>query len=209
MNRLKFLLVFGSLLFVGCSSKPIKSNSVELYIESTSMMPVASNKQHLKSTITNDYDAYQKTNYDVIKANNSEDQLDLLNSQIEYVVMDLIANLDEYLIQSPIIIRPIGFDVPDTYKTRDTEVLVESGLELTLKRFGFDVFNDRNPRGKLSGNESVLDTLVRSMNDKIIMQSTLKYLDSNKIIAVKQIYITEFFFKDYVDGIEVSQEKTK
>ncbi len=202
MNKTKFLLVASSLVFVGCSSKPVEPTGVK----STSMLPVISNEMHLKKTIINDYNAYQQVNYDTIKSNNSEDQLTLLNSQVEYVVMDLISNLDERLIDSPIIIRPVLFNVDESYKTRETEILIESGFELTLKRFGFDVFNDRNPRGKLNGNECVLDITVTSINDKVILLSTLKYLDSNKIRAVKQIYISDYFFKEFVDGIEVRND---
>ena len=202
MNKIKFLLLTSSVIFVGCSTQYEEPTGVK----STSMLPVISNQMHLKKTIVNDYDAYQQVNYDTIKSNNSEDQLALLNSQVQYVVMDLISNLDERLIASPIIIRPVTFNVDESYKTRESEILIESGFELTLKRFGFDVFNDRNPRGKLNGNESILDITVTSINDKVILLSTLKYLDSNKIRAVKQIYISDYFFKEFVDGIEVDND---
>lgn len=203
MNTIKLAVLFSSLSMAGCALIPTDTNEPGQYVESLSSVPLISHRKHLKSTIVNDYQAYQKVNYDSIKRNNPEEQLTLLTSQIEHTVMDLIVNLDESLIKMPVIIRPVTFKLKEGYKTEEGQALIESTLEVNFKKFGFNVFNDRNPRGKLDGNEYVLDTSVWSINDKVLMQVTLKYLDSNKITAVKQIYISDFFFKNMQDGVEV------
>lgn len=203
MNKTQYILVALSTLSAGCSLIQDETVNVARYNDITPMAPMISNEKRLKSTIVNDYETYQQVNYSKIKANNEDDQLRLLTSQVEHVVMDLIANLDENLIETPVIIRPVTFSLNERYNTSAGQVLIESSLEFNLKKFGFDVFNDRNPKGKLGGDEYVLDTFITSINDKIILQSTLKYLDSNKIEAVRQSYISEYFFKNITDGVEV------
>lgn len=203
MKKYKLVSILLASTLTGCvfddSSEPVSKR----YIEGESLIPMLSKQKQIENSVDNDYETFRKLNHNAIKKNNENTQLMLLQNQVGHNVMDLISNLDDTDLTKPVIIRPVSVNLDERYDSTKGQVLLESLLELHFNKYGFTVFNDRKPKGRLSGEEFVLDSEVIAVNDKIVLQVTLKPLDSNKVTALQQSFISTYFFKDIQDGVEV------
>ena len=203
MKKLHLASILAVSTLTGCAAFEKPKQEIKVYQEGESLIPMLSKKKQLEKSIDNNYDTYRALNYKTIKANNEDAQLKMLQQQIGNNVMDLISNLSEQDLAKPIIIRPVNINIEERYDPSKGQVLLESMLELQFNKYGFTVFNDRKPKGRLTGEEFVLDTDIFAVNDKIVFQTTLKLLNSNKMTAMKQDFISKYFFKNIQDGVEV------
>lgn len=203
MKKLHLATILAVSTLTGCAAFEKPKHETKVYQEGESLIPMLSKKKQLEKSIDNNYDTYRALNYKTIKANNEDAQLKMLQQQIGNNVMDLISNLSDQDIAKPIIIRPVDIKLDERYDFTKGQVLLESLLELHFNKYGFTVFNDRKPKGRLSGEEFVLDSEVISVNDKIVLQVTLKNLNSNKVTALQQSFLSTYFFKNIQDGVEV------
>lgn len=203
MKEIKLIGGILALALTGCASDSDNMPAKKVYQEGESLIPVLSKQKRLEKSIENDYEIFRALNHRTIKSNTEETQLRLLQQQIGNNVMDLISNLTDEDIVKPVIIRPVNIGIDDRYDSTKGQLLLESLLELHLSKYGFTVFNDRRPKGRLTGEEFVLETEIIAVNDKIAVQTTLKLLNSNKMTSTKQDFISNYFFKNIQDGVEV------
>lgn len=203
MKETKLIAAVVTLVLTGCASDSENIPAKKVYQEGESLIPVLSKQKRLEKSIENDYEMFRALNHKTIKSNTEETQLRLLQQQIGNNVMDLISNLTDEDIIKPVIIRPVNIGIDERYDSKKGQLLLESLLELHLSKYGFTVFNDRRPKGRLTGEEFVLETEIIAVNDKIAVQTTLKLLNSNKMTSTKQDFISNYFFKNIQDGVEV------
>jgi hypothetical protein len=199
---MKYLLMFFAIILTGCTSvadeafkKTVKLQNVQTHFQK-------SKQQRLKESVVNDYSTYQNLNYQQLKRSNVPDQLVHLNTQINEVVLELVAELKGDSFSKPIIIRPIVVATVENFR-EGSERVVEEAFEENLKLVGFEVFDDRNPKGKLEGDELILNTELILLSNEFFLLTNIKALDSNKSLVSKRSHIDGFFFKNMEDGVEI------
>jgi hypothetical protein len=202
MRKFSTLTLTIVLAISGCSSTK-NDDPYQVEVVDYNSKYKKSKQEQLNDMVVNDYSTYQKLNYEMIEKSNESKQLHLIEQQINALLIDVISNLRIGFTDTPIIVRNMNTnDVLEEYNSG--VVLVENTVELRLRDFGFTVFDDRKPKGKLNGEELVLDLFLNQINgSNWLLTASVKQLDSNKMLASSRKYITGFFFKKMLDGVEV------
>jgi formylmethanofuran dehydrogenase subunit D len=204
----KLLVLILPVLLIGCTTSLDAPLKKQIPLTTVKLEAKKSQRQRLKEMIVNDYRTYQSMNYERIKQQNVEDQMTELSDQINEVVISLVSALKSDAFEKPIIIRPMNIksnEVIDKDSSSSGALLVESSFETQLKAFGFAVFDDRQPKGKLDGTELILKTEMFNIGENYYLLSSIKALDSNKLLATNTSPLNGFFFKKIIDGVEVYQ----
>lgn len=162
-----------------------------------------SNQKQIFSSVENDYDVFRALNHQHIKNNTAQNQYKTLNQSMSYFVMDLVANLSSEHYGAPLVVRPMTLKVADVANPEGGKELITSMLAAQMKDYGFKVYDGRKPKGRFTGDEVILETVVDSYGDQFVLYGTLTVLKSNIVAGSHNTFISDFFFRNIKDGVEV------
>jgi hypothetical protein len=163
----------------------------------------ASKQQQIRMSVTNDYHVFQALNHQYIKSNQTPTKYQELEITLSHFVMDLIANMAPENFKAPLVVRPMTLNVNNLANPEAGKEMLTSIIAKQMKEYGFVVFDGRKPKGKFTGEELLLETTVNKYGEQLVLNGTLKQLSSNKIAGTNQAFITDYFFRNIIDGVEV------
>lgn len=169
----------------------------------------ASNQQKIRMSVKNDYRVFQEINHQYIKSNQTPVKYKQLETTLSHFVMDLIANMSPASFKAPLVVRPMTLKVGGVANADAGKDLLTSLIAKQMKEYGFIVFDGRKPKGKFTGEELLLETVVHKHGEQFVLSGTLKQLSSNKIAGTNQAFITDYFFRNIQDGVEVYEHKSE
>jgi len=123
--------------------------------------------------------------------------------------MDLIANMTPDLYMAPLVVRPMKLKVVNVANPEGGKELVTSLIAAQMQDYGFVVFDGRKPKGKFTGEELILETSIESYGEQFVLYGTLRQLSSNKVAGTHQAFISDYFFRNIQDGVEVYINETE
>lgn len=172
-------------------------------IEKPLVQARASKKQQIRQNVTNDYYVFQALNHQFIKSNQTERQYQELETVLSHFVMDLIANMTPESFNAPLVVRPMKLNAKRVANPEAGKDLLTSLIVKQMKEYGFIVFDARKPKGKFTGDELLLETVINKHGEQYVLSGTLKLLSSNKVAGTNQTFISDYFFRNMQDGVEV------
>ena len=104
---------------------------------------------------------------------------------------------------APLVVRPMKLRVDSTANPEGGKELVTSLIAAQMQDYGFVVFDGRKPKGKFNGDELILETSIESYGEQFVLYGTLRQLSSNKVAGTHQAFISDYFFRNIQDGVEV------
>lgn len=164
---------------------------------------VMSPQRQLHTSVENDYTVFQSLNHQFIKNNSAKNQYKSLDKTMSHFVMDLISNLSSEHYGAPLVVRPMKLKVTDVANPEGGKELITSMIAAQMKDYGFNVYDGRKPKGKFTGDEVILETVVDSYGDQFVLYGTLTLLKSNTVAGTHNTFISDFFFRNIKDGVEV------
>ncbi|MDO6718634.1 hypothetical protein Q4575_04440 [Psychrosphaera sp. 1_MG-2023] len=164
---------------------------------------VMSQQRQLQTSVENDYAVFQSFNHQFIKNNSAKNQYKSLDKTVSHFVMDLISNLSSEHYGAPLVVRPMKLKVTDVANPEGGKELITSMIAAQMKDYGFNVYDGRKPKGKFTGDEVILETIVDSYGDQFVLYGTLTLLKSNTVAGTHNTFISDFFFRNIKDGVEV------
>jgi|GEM_PF-5034670 len=163
----------------------------------------ASKEKQIHTSVENDYHVFRELNHQFIKNYTAPNQYKELNRTVSHFVMDLIANMNPELYMAPLVVRPMKLRVDSTANPEGGKELVTSLIAAQMQDYGFVVFDGRKPKGKFNGDELILETSIESYGEQFVLYGTLRQLSSNKVAGTHQAFISDYFFRNIQDGVEV------
>lgn len=189
------------------SSNPLSAGSNVSHPQAMSKTQVgqgvSSFQRQIQGSVENDYEVYRALNHSFIKNNSAQNQYKLLNQSVGYFVMDLIAKLSPEHYGAALIVRPMKLHVEDVSNPKRGTELITAMLATQMKDYGFQVFDSRKPKGQFSGNEIILETEIENYGDQFVLRGTLSLLNENTIAGTHNAFISDYFFRNIKDGVEV------
>lgn len=171
---------------------------------------VQANKQvQLRNSVENDYYVFQAVNHAHIRNNTPANQIESLNIHLSHFVMDMIANLAPEHYGAELVVRPLKLKVGDVANPEGGRELVTTVLAAQIRDYGFSVFDGRRPKGRFNGEELILETHIENYGEQFVLYGTLKQLGSNKVAATHQTFISDYFFRNIKDGVEVFETENQ
>ena len=163
----------------------------------------ASKQKQIQSSVENDYEVFRALNHDFIKNYTAPKQYKALERTISHFVMDLIGNMNPELHRSPMVVRPMKLKVRNVANASGGKELITALIAAQMQDYGFIVFDGRKPKGKFMGDELILETHIESYGEQFVLYGTLRQLSSNKVAGTHQTFISDYFFRNIQDGVEV------
>lgn len=169
----------------------------------------ASKERQIQTSVENDYYVFQELNHQFIKNYTAPNQYKEINRSVGHFVMDLIANMDPELYMAPLVVRPMKLKVNNVANANGGKELVTSLIAAQMQDYGFVVFDGRRPKGKFNGDELILETKIESYGEQFVLYGTLRQLSSNKVAGTHQAFISDYFFRNIKDGVEVYESDSE
>lgn len=172
--------------------------------------PVKRNKyRQLQESVENDYYVFQAVNHAHIKNNTPANQYKSLNTTLSHFVMDLIENMAPEHYEAELVVRPLKLKVANVANPDGGREIITTVLAAQIRDYGFSVFDGRRPKGRFTGDELILETSVENYGEQFVLYGTLKRLGSNKVAGTHQTFISDYFFRNIKDGVEVFETQNE
>lgn len=191
-------------------NSPRVNQQTGLRLNASSMPQFLSNEDTIKSgqqklllSVENDYETFRALNHQFIKNNTPKNQYRSLDQLMSHFAMDLVANLSPEHYGAPLVVRPMKLKVTDVANPEGGKELITSLLASQMKDYGFQVYDGRKPKGRFTGEEVILETVIDSYGDQFVLYGTLTVLKSNIVAGSHNTFISDFFFRNIKDGVEV------
>lgn len=165
-----------------------------------------SKQRQIATSVDNDYYTFQALNHKFITNNTAPNQYRTLNRSVSHFVMDLVAKLAPKMQAAPLVVRPMKIMVEDIANSDGGKELITNLIASEMQDYGFQVFDGRRPKGRFSGDELILETMIESYGEQFVLYGTLRQLSDNKVAGTHQAFISDYFFRNIQDGVEVYRD---
>ena len=166
-------------------------------------------RRQLQESVENDYYVFQAVNHAHIKNNTPANQYKSLNMTLSHFVMDLIENMSPEHYEAELVVRPLKLKVANVANPDGGREIITTVLAAQIRDYGFSVFDGRRPKGRFTGDELILETSVENYGEQFVLYGTLKRLGSNKVAGTHQTFISDYFFRNIKDGVEVFETQNE